>query len=328
MATINFTGTFATSNTFSTTLGAGLTAGTSINFTSNGINFTFSMTVTNTNGFPILERGLAAVSGTFGTLTATARSSFGSGFSVSYVLSFATSANRTAFTSNASFSNLFLSNLSGSTNVVGNKMIFSGQSTSWNTGFFLHAIQANFLCFCEGTMIDTVNGPVAVEDLKPGEQLCTADGGKTMVRWIGTRHVDTALQNPRKANPIRISAGALGKGLPRRDLMVSPDHGIGMDGYLINAAALVNGTTITQLPSMPRAGFTYYHVETDAHELILSEGVAAETFIDYTSTDGFENGDMRADARIAEMSLPRISAARMLPEGIRDNITNAPAQAA
>jgi len=31
---------------------------------------------------------------------------------------------------------------------------------------------------------------------------------------------------------------------------------------------------------MPKDGFTYYHVETDDHELLLAEGLAAETFID------------------------------------------------
>ena len=160
-----------------------------------------------------------------------------------------------------------------------------------------------------------------------GDKITTADGRVSQVNWLGTQSVNTVFADPKKVNPIRITAGALGGCLPVRDLEVSPDHAIAIDGMLINASALVNGTTIYQLATMPREGFTYYHVETDAHELLLAEGVPAETFIDYAGRDSFENGAEQT-AMIAEMPLPRISSARLVPNAVKARLNKVPTKAA
>jgi len=116
--------------------------------------------------------------------------------------------------------------------------------------------------------------------------------------------------------------------VPGRDLCLSQDHAVAIDGMLINAGALVNGRTITQVARMPRDGFCYYHVETDAHDLLMAEDCPAESFIDYAGTETFENGDARHDARaVREMDLPRISTARQVPAALRARIAaRAPAQ--
>lgn len=173
-------------------------------------------------------------------------------------------------------------------------------------------------CFVAGTRIATPAGPRAIETLAPGDLVMRADGGTTAVVWLGRQEVDTRLAHPAKVNPICITAGTLGNA---RDLWVSPDHGIALDGHLINASALMNGDTVYQVAEMPRQGFTYYHVETERHELILAEGIAAETYLDMPSRDSFDNGTERANApMIHPMALPRISSARLLPANIAQRL--------
>lgn len=195
-------------------------------------------------------------------------------------------------------------------------------SSQANAVLNIDTINAQLNCFCAGTAISVPGGgAVAVETLRPGDRVLKADGRPTTVRWLGRQPVDTRLTHPAMVNPIRIAAGALAEGVPARDLLVSADHAIAVDGHLVNAGALVNGSSIHQVRDMPLDGFTYYHVETDAHELILAENTPAESFIDYAGRDGFENRQDRADATtIEEMDLPRISAARLVPGSIRDRI--------
>ncbi|MEM1389391.1 MAG: Hint domain-containing protein, partial [Pseudomonadota bacterium] len=101
------------------------------------------------------------------------------------------------------------------------------------------------------------------------------------------------------------------------------DHGLIVDGYVVNASAMVNGSTIHSVPlsDLP-AEFSWWHIETEAHEVILAEGAAAETFIDAAGRAAFDNHDAYLDRfgterLIPEMRLPRITASRLLPESIR-----------
>ncbi len=124
--------------------------------------------------------------------------------------------------------------------------------------FGVNELSANALnCFCAGTRIATANGDIAVEDVLPGMRLRTADGGETNVQWLGRQEIAPRFVHPAKINPICISAGAIADDVPARNLFVSPDHAIEIDGVLINASALVNGSTIYQVAKMPLDGFTY-----------------------------------------------------------------------
>ena len=178
------------------------------------------------------------------------------------------------------------------------------------------------VCFLSGTMIATPAGETPVESLAIGDLVLTADGRAAPVRWVGVQRVVTLFADPLRSFPIRIAAGALGEGLPVRDLLVSPDHALFLDGVLVQAGALVNGATIDREVEMPER-FTYFHVELDDHSLILAEGVPAETFVDNVTRRRFDNfADYEAlygdtGATIAEMAAPRIKSARQLPEALR-----------
>jgi hypothetical protein len=181
------------------------------------------------------------------------------------------------------------------------------------------------VCFLAGTAIATPSGARPVEDLAIGDPVLTADGRTAPVRWIGVQTVVRVFADPLRTLPIRISTGALGEGLPARDLFVSPDHALFLDGVLVQAGALVNGTTIARVTEMPER-FTYFHVELEDHALILAEGVPAETFVDNVTRRRFDNfaefvalyGE--TGASIAELDLPRVKAARQLPGSLRARI--------
>jgi hypothetical protein len=176
------------------------------------------------------------------------------------------------------------------------------------------------LCFYPGTRIATPNGDVEVETLSPGDLVLT-ENGPLPIRWIGTSQASTRFADPLRVLPIRIRAGALGGGLPVRDLLLSPDHAIFLDGILVQAGALVNGMSIIRERNVPET-FTYYHVELATHELLCAEGVKAETFVDNVDRMAFSNWEDRsapAEA-ILEMDLPRARSARQLPRSLRNRL--------
>ena len=184
---------------------------------------------------------------------------------------------------------------------------------------------ASVLCFLAGTQILAPHGEVDVATLKAGDQILTADGRTLPVRWIGLNTVSTVFADPVRVMPIRIQAGALGNGLPTRDLLVSPDHAMFIDGVLIQAGALVNGRSITRESNMPST-FTYYHVEVEDHSLILAEGAPTETFVDNVDRMAFDNwAEHEAlygnDVLISEMAYPRAVAARQVPRATRERLS-------
>ncbi len=221
---------------------------------------------------------------------------------------------------------IFTDQLTGTTVTAQASNVNGIRFTSLSSGFdsiIIGALSGKELnCFCAGTRIATPEGGCLVEELASGDQVVLAGGETSTVRWVGEQRIDTRLSHPSLVNPIRITAGAFGPGLPERDLLVSKDHGIGLGGALINAGALVNGETIYQEPEMPDA-FTYLHVDTGAHELLLAEGLAAESFADARGRV-FDNAESQGEvAVIQEMDLPRVSSARFVPDHLRPMVRKA-----
>jgi hypothetical protein len=194
------------------------------------------------------------------------------------------------------------------------------------TTLHLEALENAANCFLAGTHIATTRGEKPVERLQRGERVLMPDGTATPVLWTWRQEVVNVHGLNERTAPIRIAAHALGPGCPKRDLIVTPEHALLVDGFLVNACALVNDSTIAPVPmaKMP-ARFAYWHVETAAHVTLLAEGCPAESFIDYTPRDGFDNyaeyiAQGGADRFIAEMTLPRISTQRLLPPHLRQRL--------
>jgi hypothetical protein len=189
-----------------------------------------------------------------------------------------------------------------------------------NVGSDDHAF-ASTVCFMAGTMVRTPGGEVAVEELERGDIVLTADGRSVPVTWLGVQTVSRLFADPNRVWPIRIKAHALADNVPSRDLLISPDHAILVDGVLVQAGALVNGTTVVREGNVPST-FTYYHVETEDHSLILAQDVPAETFIDNVDRMRFDNWNEHQalypqGKAIAEMAYPRAQSARQVPRAIR-----------
>jgi len=185
------------------------------------------------------------------------------------------------------------------------------------------------VCFAPGTRINTPTGTCDVERLSIGDLVVTQAGPAVPVKWIGRQTVFTAFGPAERLLPVRVWAGALGDGLPERDLVLTADHALLIDGLLINAVALVNGSSIDYVPlSELGESYTVYHIETEDHDIILAEGTPAETFIDYVGRQAFDNyaeyvALYGEDRTIRELTYPRVSSVRLLPKALCDRMARA-----
>jgi hypothetical protein len=176
------------------------------------------------------------------------------------------------------------------------------------------------ICFMAGTMIRP-DGEVPIETLKRGDLVLTHDSRSVPMDWLGIQTISLRFADKMRVLPIRIRAGAIAENVPSRDLLVSPDHGLLVECALIQAGALVNGSSIVRERSVPHV-FTYYHVELDDHSLILAENTPAETFVDNVDRLGFDNW-AEHDAlyptgkHVKELPYPRAKSHRQVPVSIR-----------
>jgi hypothetical protein len=139
-------------------------------------------------------------------------------------------------------------------------------------------------CFTPGTLILTPEGQVPVESLRRGDMVVTRDRGAQSIRWIGrARRPATGAMVP-----VRIARGALGPGLPERDLLVSQQHRMlvssvisrrmtGRDEVLVPAKKLVGLPGITLAGDV--ADVTYLHLLLKRHEIIFADGAPTESLM-------------------------------------------------
>jgi hypothetical protein len=177
------------------------------------------------------------------------------------------------------------------------------------------------ICFMAGAMIRTPDGEAAVETLKRGDLVLTAEGAAKPVAWLGRQTISALFADPVRNWPVRVRAGAMGENVPSRDLLLSPDHALLVGGVLFHAGALVNGTSILRETHVPPT-WVYYHVELEDHSLILAENTPAETFVDNVERRNFDNWAeheaLYPDGKpISELPYPRAKGGRQVPPRIR-----------
>ena len=140
--------------------------------------------------------------------------------------------------------------------------------------------QNNPLCFLKGTRIRTTAGDRKIEDLAVGDLLPTVFGGTCAIQWIGyypCARGDQAKPWVKDALPVRVARSALCPNTPHADLYVTKEHALLIDGVLVTAGSLINGTTITLYTASELNELEFFHIKLARHSAIYAEGVPCET---------------------------------------------------
>jgi Ca2+-binding RTX toxin-like protein len=163
---------------------------------------------------------------------------------------------------------------------------FDAGGTETGTSEFSE-IETVIPCFTPGTRIATPKGERRVEDLQVGDRVITRDNGIQEIRWLGRRDMKgTELLRASHLQPVLIREGALGNGLPERDMMVSPNHRVLVANdktslYFDEREVLVAAKHLTGLEGVDRieiSSVSYIHFMFDQHEVVLSDGAWTESF--------------------------------------------------
>lgn len=122
-----------------------------------------------------------------------------------------------------------------------------------------------------GTRVATAAGPVAVEELRPGDFL---PSGQRVVGLTRRTLNAEALARDADARPVHLAAGALADGVPDCALLLAPGQLVLIGGHAVPAAALVNGVSVTRVPA--EAAVTFFAVQLDGPAGFLAAGVACD----------------------------------------------------
>lgn len=149
-------------------------------------------------------------------------------------------------------------------------------------------INVAIACFVRGTLIRTPHGELPVESLAIGDLVSTLDGGTAPIKWIGRRGFSTRfMTETSRSAPVLIRAGAIADGVPSRDLRVSPEHALYLDGVLVPALHLVNGQTVVR--DVEGDVVEYFHIELARQGIVLADGAPAETYVNHNNRRMFAN---------------------------------------
>jgi autotransporter-associated beta strand protein len=134
------------------------------------------------------------------------------------------------------------------------------------------------LCFCIDTMIATPEGSIRVQDLAIGDLVTTHAGAAQPIAWIGIGSVLATRGRRTAATPVIVRRSALADNVPSQDLRVTKGHALYLDGVLIPVESLVNHRSIIWDDHAQEVRL--FHIELDAHDVLLANGAPAESYRD------------------------------------------------
>jgi hypothetical protein len=144
-----------------------------------------------------------------------------------------------------------------------------------------------YICFCRDTRILTPAGHRRVQYLRPGDIVSTDDGAAQPILWIGrwTASRSDMLRDPEQ-RPVQVPAHAIAPGMPFADLFLSAQHRIVVndpiaellfgEGKVLAAAKHLFGSNAHR--ALPPGPMEYFHILLESHAMVVSNGLATESF--------------------------------------------------
>ena len=134
-------------------------------------------------------------------------------------------------------------------------------------------------CFGLGTLIETADGEVQVQDLRQGQRVWTRDGGLQPILWIAT----TEVHGRGPYAPVVIEAGAIGN---TQELVVSQQHRVlitspAIDMLFAAPEVFVAAKHLAGLPGISiheTERVAYTHFMFDRHHIVRSNGALTESY--------------------------------------------------
>lgn len=158
------------------------------------------------------------------------------------------------------------------------------KQTGYTLGSDIYGNLTMVVCFLSGTMIGMAKGVCAVEDLQVGDAILTYDPQtkakvKKKITWVGKQKADVNVKLPddMAGYPVRILKDAFKKNVPNKDLLITSEHCLFIDGYFVPARMLVNGRSIFYDYSI--TSYDFYHIETEDHAVIWADGMLTESYL-------------------------------------------------
>lgn len=179
-------------------------------------------------------------------------------------------------------------------------------------------------CFVAGTFIEGIVGSKPVESFVDGDFVIGYSGNGLSIRTIlRRRFVARDLDANPKLRPVRIIAGALGRGLPKRDLIVSRQHRMLVQSKIAErmfgeTEVLIPAVKLTELPGIfvdeTVEDVEYFHLLFDQHEVIYAEGAPTESL--FTGPETLKSLSLEARKEILTI-FPEITDLDYSPEPAR-----------
>ena len=148
------------------------------------------------------------------------------------------------------------------------------------------AFEDAFGALGRGTILQTRHGPVAVEDLLPGDSLRLIDGSFAPLLWRGMMTITPSDAGSVRHGLTRITADALGIGRPLQDLVLGPAARL---YHATSNVAKLTGKTAAYIPAhdfvdgnqfialRPAAPVDVYQLGFAAHETLMVNGIGVES---------------------------------------------------